>query len=173
MPGARQDHRLRAPQAAEQHGALRAAGVVVVGAHQYAGKWQRLQGDRCEIAQRFVAAVPLDIRRRHQQGTGDLRQQAAVGASGPVGDGDAAEAVRDQHHAAGFAADFPVQRSDPVSPLRSDPVGLLDPRGVRQGALPVALPVAVVGTVPAGHDQVADAFVAHGSGPRKSSCRAF
>ncbi len=120
-----------------------------------------------------MAGFPFHIRWRNQQGAGYLGQRTAVGAGRPGGDGDAAQAVGDQHHAAGLAADFAVEFGDPVGTLRGDPVLLLHPRGVWQGALPVALPMGVVGSVPARHDQVADAVVAHGAALSNRHEKAF
>ena len=127
VPGLGQDHRLRAPGAGQVHGALRAAGLVVVGTHQHAGERQRLAADRREVAQRLGAALALDVGRRHQQGAAYLVAHPALGLGRPQRHCHITQAVRDQHHRPGLAADLGVQLGDPVGAQRGDPVLLLDP----------------------------------------------
>ncbi|MNC55373.1 hypothetical protein D3C75_1049000 [compost metagenome] len=83
-----------------------------------------------------------------------------------MGEGDAAQAVGHQDQLAGGCGDVLLQACHPGFALRIQPVGLLDPAGVRQAALPVALPVLGRRALPARQDQVVDGVTAHGGSPR-------
>ncbi|MNP32119.1 hypothetical protein D3C76_1252840 [compost metagenome] len=78
-----------------------------------------------------------------------------------MGEGDAAQAVGHQDQPAGGGGDVLLEGRHPFGALRREPVALLDPAGVGQVALPVALPVLARRALPARQDQVVDGVTAH------------
>ncbi|MNR35820.1 hypothetical protein D3C85_1536890 [compost metagenome] len=87
-----------------------------------------------------------------------------------MGDGDATQAVGNQDHRRALGGNRLLQRVHPVLPLRGEPVVLLDPGTVGQGALPVTLPMVVWRSLPARHNQVTNRLIAHGDASSEFAC---
>ena len=121
-----------------------AKGVVAAG-HQHAAVRQAGIGNRREVVQHRAA---LGVGRGHQQRTLDTLRHLGRDMRG----GDAAQAVRRNHHRPRGSQDGALQRSHPGRARRGDPVVLHHPHGVRQALSPQALPVAGAGVAPARND---------------------
>lgn len=79
------------------------------------GNGSRLIGAKLRSAS---AQLALDVGRRHQQGAAYLVAHPALGLGRPQRHCHTTQAVRDQHHRPGLAADLGVQLGDPVGAQR-------------------------------------------------------
>jgi len=143
-----------------------AEGIVAAGHHD-AGKRQPVARDGREAFDRRGKVRSLDVGRHDEERAVD-RQRCVAGA---MRDGEAAEAVRDQHHRTAGGADAGRERLHPLATDRVEPVALHDALEVGMRFLPEALPVLGAGVAPAGDDEDARPHgwaAAQGGGNRRS-----
>ena len=155
VPGTGKNPRLRPPVTCQFERARGTDGGVVVGTDDLTGERQQIRRNRCEVTQRWRAGRTLDIGRRDQQRPAHLTQVLQRRSRRPMGDGDAAEAVRDEDDWRAVGGNRLGERGDPIFTTRRQSVGLLHARTVRQTVLPVALPMIIWRSLPARHNPVA------------------